>query len=166
MKRRAKYTALVTTAVLATTAVAAIMGTVTVESAEVVLRQSPSPIAPSAGKFKQGTSLTVLEDRGTYARVKAGDTQGWLRVADLKPRTFAAPAVQNAVLTGNANAGRATESASSKGLGDGVNDIALAYSQSSGIPSTALEKLMQQRRELIESGKVRQFAVEGHVGKP
>jgi hypothetical protein len=139
--------------------------TVTVNSAQVILRAEPDQFHPSVAIAKKGATLDVMATQGAFQKVKFGEKTGWIRTADLQPRKYITPSDTGTQLANNSTAGSATESASGKGIGDGINDIANSYSASSGVSVAGLEGLMAQRKEIIDSGRYIAFARQGNVGK-
>jgi len=54
---------------------------------EAVLRDSPSFLGKVVGTLGSGTSITLMNEEGAWANVKAGGKQGWLPISALRTNT-------------------------------------------------------------------------------
>lgn len=136
-----------------------------VKSAQIAIRQKDSNLAKLEATAPRGAKLTVLERKGNYARVqyevKPDDVkQGWVKLSELEPPKAEKPNVIASIFKDDNQSGAAQESAASKGVGSET----LAYSQSANLDPKPLDRLVERRKRIIDSGELQAFVDEGKVG--
>lgn len=131
-----------------------------VKSAQVAIRQRDSNLAKLEATAPRGAKLTVLERRGNYAKVEYQTKQGWVKLSELEPPKSDKPTGIASIFKDDNQAGAAQESAASKGL----EKETLAYSQSAHLDPAPLQRLIDRRKKIIDSGEWQAFADEGKVG--
>lgn len=145
-------------ALAAAAAIAVAAETLKVERDEVALRGTPDAYGPAIKTMPKGTTLNVIEQNKTFAKVDFNGTVGWVRLKDLKPRENVGA---NASATGGINpSGDVGEVGAGKGLGDRAE----AYGKAVGGDSTKIDTLIDLRQKQIDSGAWQKWAAEGKVG--
>jgi len=104
-------------------------------------------------QLKQGDKLQVIGREGSWIKVKAGDTEGYVHqnsVSDTKVTVRKG--------SGNSDSSAGTAVAAGKGLGE-----SLAYAKSKGSSTAGLERMIELRKTVTGS-EWQSFIVEGNVG--
>lgn len=143
----------------AAAAIAMAAETLKVERDEVALRGTPDTYGKAIATMPKGTTLNVVEQNKSFAKVDFNGTVGWVRLKDLKPR-------EN-VANNDAGAGRGLGDAApgyEVGAGKGLGDRGTAYGKAVGGDATKIDKLIVLRQDQIDSGAWQKWAAEGKVG--
>jgi uncharacterized protein YgiM (DUF1202 family) len=111
-----------------------------VERNQVTLRSGPGSFYPAAGELSKGDEVEVLEEKGPWARVRAGGDEGFVpRSALQAQKSSGLGGLSRAI--GTKDAGAESETAGVKGFNSSVEE---AHAKERGQDWSALVKLEQQ----------------------
>lgn len=131
---------------------------------QTVLRKERISMSPEVAKVDRGQALPVLErvnERSQkWIRSQSQGKEGWVTEADLKAPSGFDLSKMSSTVSGSAQANAAGEAAAAKG----VEPITLAYAGGKNYDTSGLDRLMNLRATIINSGEFEKFAKEGNVG--
>lgn len=131
---------------------------------DAVLRKGKNSMTAIEAKVAKGQVLPVLEraaeGKVKWIRSQSEGKQGWVAESDLKAAGGFNMGKMGSAISGSAQADAAGEAAAAKG----VEPLTLAYAGGKGFDTSSLDRLMELRAKIVDSGDFEKFSKEGNVG--
>ncbi len=131
---------------------------------DAVLRRGKNSMTAIEARVTKGQILPILEraadGKVKWIRSQSEGKQGWVAESELKSSGGFSMGKMGSAISGSAQADAAGEAAAAKG----VEPLTLAYAGGKGFDTSALDRLMELRSKIVDSGEFEKFSKEGNVG--
>ena len=144
-------------------AVGAAAETMYVKKSGTKLRQADSAKSETLKTLAKGTSVGVVQKKGKFYLVSAGDDQGWIFKFKL---TSTAPASGGGVLEGLVGSQKVAASGSASGSSiRGLSPVSEDHAKSKGIAQSDIDAVKKMESQTVGANEVEQFLAGRKLGE-